>query len=923
MENISLLDTLWIIVASALVFVMQAGFAMVESGLTRSKNSINVAIKNLTDLGASLLSYWLFGFGLMFGVSLFGFFGGSNFLFEPLGSWGAVFFLFHAMFCSTSATIVSGAVAERMRYSSYIISTVLLSLILYPVFGHWVWGGALQGEVTGWLGAIGFVDFAGSTVVHSLGGWVALAILLIIGSRTGRFQEDGRRNDINGSNIPMVVLGVILLWFGWFGFNGGSTLSMSADVPAIILKTSISAAAGMIGSLAIGWPLRKRPDATLVMNGALAGLVAITAAVHVVSVAQSLLIGLVGGAVMLFSEELLWRLKIDDAVSAIPVHLSAGIWGTLAVGIFGDLDTLGTGLSRLDQIGVQALGIVACGIWAFTVAFLFLKVLNAIPGLRLRVTPEEEQSGLNMVEHGVTTEILDLYVTMDSQRRTGDLTLRAPIEPFTEAGQIASMYNQVLDNLEENTVEKSAYLDILHNVTDGIFILHRDGTIGPHYSTALGGIFNSKSLAGVELHALMDDFLGAQKAATLGDFLDLCFDASVSWRQCEKLNPLTDAEFAINDSSGATAVKHLNFQFKRIVENDEVRELLVMVRDTTRQKKLSREIEQAKAEKRSEMELLYKTLHIEPEIMMDYLKSLDTELRAINTGFQSEGIDHRRRLERTFMHTHTIKGEAELLMIDFIAEKAEQLEVEIQAILAKDSILAEDFLALTLIFSDLQRTAANVKDLLGKWLNMDTDSREGLASALDRDSSIIGQLQDMTNRLGMQYDKQVKLVADPALKDLLARGESRKLKTILVQLIRNAVYHGIETPDERDVSGKNREGRISIHLSERGDQFSIRVRDDGSGLQPERLRKKALEYGLIKADGQRLSDADAVKAIFSNGFSTAEKPDRIAGKGVGMGLIRSLVSEMNGSLSIRSKPREFTDFILDIPKEALTKEAVT
>ena len=304
----TIVDQLWVVMASTLVFVMQAGFAMVETGMTRSKHSINVAIKNLTDFGVSTLVFWAVGFGLMFGLTVGGVVGSSGFLFDGSTSWNWVFFLFQTMFCSTTATIVSGAVAERMRFASYIITTLVMSLLVYPVFGHWAWGGAESGQAAGWLVRLGFVDFAGSSVVHSVGGWASLALLLIIGPRTGRYRPDGTTATINGSNIPMAVLGVCLLWFGWFGFNGGSTLAMNGDVAGIVVRTTLGGAAGMLGALALGWPIYRKPDINLVLNGSLAGLVAITANCHVVSPAQAILIGAVGGMLMIAGTFLLDRL---------------------------------------------------------------------------------------------------------------------------------------------------------------------------------------------------------------------------------------------------------------------------------------------------------------------------------------------------------------------------------------------------------------------------------------------------------------------------------------------------------------------------------------------------------------------------------------------------------------------------------------
>ncbi len=458
------IDIVWVLVSAGLVFLMQAGFMCLESGLTRSKNSINVAIKNLTDFGISFFLYWMFGFALMFGLTWSGWFGTTHFFLSTGegGMWLSVFFLFQAMFCGTSTTIVSGAAAERLRFGSYIVITILLSGLIYPLFGHWAWGGVYEGD-DGWLRSQGFVDFAGSTVVHSVGAWVSLAVVVIVGPRKGRFPKDGPPRKIPGHNISMAVLGVLLLWFGWFGFNGGSAFKVDGSVAVIISNTILAGVAGLITALGIGWPLRGRPDVELVINGALAGLVAITASCYFVDPVFALLIGGVGGGVMLFGTYLLERLRIDDSVGAIPVHGFAGVWGTLAVALFGKLELLDTGLSFGDQLLIQVKGIGIAFLWAFGVAYLLLYLFNRF--FRLRVSAEAEHIGLNVSEHGATTEFVDLLQVLDDQAKRGDLSLRAPVEPFTEIGQIATRYNQVMEYLEESTIHEGQLEDIVNERT--------------------------------------------------------------------------------------------------------------------------------------------------------------------------------------------------------------------------------------------------------------------------------------------------------------------------------------------------------------------------------------------------------------------------------------------------------------------------
>ncbi|MCB1169751.1 MAG: guanylate cyclase, partial [Leptospiraceae bacterium] len=364
---------------------------------------------------------------------------------------GPGFFVFQLAFCGTAATIVSGAVAERLKFQGYLMITALVSLVIYPILGHWAWHGVYSGNDAGWLQVQGFVDFAGSTVVHSVGGWVALAALLVIGPRVGRFVN-GEVQSINPGNLPMAMLGGIILWFGWIGFNGGSSLQMNSSVAPIVMKTLLAAGAGLVVSLIVGWSLHRYPEATAPLNGSLAGLVAITAGCHAVSTPEALLIGGVGGALVRPAEILLEKAKIDDAVGAIPVHLMAGIWGTLAVALFGDPAILGTGLGFWEQLGVQATGILSIGLSAFLITYLLLSGINRI--FPLRVTVEEEKEGLNISEHRARTDLVDLFLVMDHQKRTGDLSFDVPVEPFTEVGQIAERYNEVLGRvrtiMEEN-----------------------------------------------------------------------------------------------------------------------------------------------------------------------------------------------------------------------------------------------------------------------------------------------------------------------------------------------------------------------------------------------------------------------------------------------------------------------------------------
>jgi Amt family ammonium transporter len=389
-------DYLWTLIAAALVFFMQAGFAMVEAGFTRAKNAVNILMKNLMDFSMGSIAFWAVGFGLMFGATSTGWFGTSGFFlsdFSPGGDpWVLAFWMFQAVFCATAATIVSGAMAERTKFVGYLLYSVLLSAIIYPIFGSWAWGSLFNGN--GWLENLGFIDFAGSTVVHSVGGWVALAGAIVLGPRIGKYAKDGRVKAIPGHNLPLAALGVFILWLGWFGFNPGSTTAANKDIAMIFVNTNLAAAAGSILAMLTAWMKFKKPDVGMSLNGALAGLVAITSPCATVTPSSSILIGAIAGVLVVLSVLFFDRIKVDDPVGAISVHGICGAWGTLAAGLFN------IGGTSAKIIGVQVLGIGTAFVWAFGAGFIIFKLIEKTVGLR--VTAEEEIEGLDFGEHGAS-----------------------------------------------------------------------------------------------------------------------------------------------------------------------------------------------------------------------------------------------------------------------------------------------------------------------------------------------------------------------------------------------------------------------------------------------------------------------------------------------------------------------------------------
>lgn len=449
MEDLQLhLNFVWVILASILVLIMQAGFTALEAGMTRSKNSINVAMKNIVDILIATILFSLIGFSLMFGESISGLIGFSSFFFAGMEDdpWNWALLLFQIVFAGTAATIVSGAIAERVKFSGYIIGTILIVLIIYPLFGHWAWGSLWIEGQEGWLEALGFMDFAGSTVVHSVGAWVALAAAIVIGPRIGKYTDDGKVHSFTGSNAVLATLGVFLLWFGWFGFNAGSTTFADTNIALIALNTQLSAVAGGFLALIVSWFLYKRPHVESILNGVLGGLVAITAGANVMSPTNSLIIGALGGAIVVLSHYFIDRkLRIDDAIGAIAVHGVAGAWGTIAVGLFGNADLLAAD-SRLLQIGIQSLGVIVAFIWAFSLGFILYWAVNKIHPLR--VSPEDEIAGLNVSEHGERIAMVDSIVAMQEiAAAKGDLTKTLPVEPGEDTAELHHAFNTLLHRL--------------------------------------------------------------------------------------------------------------------------------------------------------------------------------------------------------------------------------------------------------------------------------------------------------------------------------------------------------------------------------------------------------------------------------------------------------------------------------------------
>ncbi len=449
-----IMSLFWILIAAFLVFLMQAGFTMLETGLVRAKNSVNIALKNILDFLIAIIFFYAIGFGLMFGEDSFsGLISLNGFFLDGFDKpFDIALFIFQLMFAGTAATIVSGAVAERMSFKGYAFISFMITAFIYPVSGHWIWN---EG---GWLNQLGFMDFAGSTVVHSLGAWVGLVGTIMIGARYGRFDlknPDG----IPHFNLTLATLGVFLLWFGWFGFNGGSTLEASNEVPKILLNTILGSAGGGGSTFLFLILSNKYVSVPKMLNGVLGGLVSVTAGCAFIDPTAAFLIGVMSGGVVYYGDRLLIKLKIDDPICAIPVHGFAGAFGTLIFVIFMPSYMWVNG-SLIEQIAVQLLGVVTVFSWSVATAyfvFWFLKKKKL-----LRISLEDELMGLNLSEHGVKMSWVDMVNTTKSIINKGDYSKRIEVEEQTEAGEVAEYFNELLDDLQSKIL-------ILDDISRGNF----------------------------------------------------------------------------------------------------------------------------------------------------------------------------------------------------------------------------------------------------------------------------------------------------------------------------------------------------------------------------------------------------------------------------------------------------------------------
>lgn len=497
------IDTVWILFCTILVLFMQAGFLCLESGLTRQKNSISIAFNKIMDRAICILLYLIIGHWIIYGPSFNGLFGTPPFSKDYFAIPISVRNLFALAFFCTSPTIISGAIAERVRLNKYLLIVILNCFLFYPVVAHWIWKTSQNpSETSGWLRTLGFYDFAGATVVHSVAGWISLASIILLGERKGRFSKSSMPSS---SNLPLAMLGMIILFIGWIGFNAGCLIEFNEKmVIKVVMNTLVSGSSGIL-ILYIYCLIRKKTPAIEEMAlGFLSGLVAITGSCNIVEPLHAVYIGSIGSLIAYFILQIFFRFKLDDAVYAIPAHLGAGVWGTLAVALFGNLKSVGIQRHWFDQFVIQLEGILTVGIWCFGVTFIFLKIINKISPLR--ITPEEENVGLNYAEHKATSELTDLLSGMEEHAASQNFDKPIDEEPFTVTGQIAKHYNHVISVVRQSKLNEKEQREELQKSNEELnqikqILQNRNENLEKEVNAQALKLFQTETLALIGRHS--------------------------------------------------------------------------------------------------------------------------------------------------------------------------------------------------------------------------------------------------------------------------------------------------------------------------------------------------------------------------------------------------------------------------------------
>ncbi len=927
-------DVLWVGLSAILCFFMQSGFLLIESGLTRSKNSINITVKTLTIIAISFICFWVIGFAFIFGVSINGWIGSDYFFFSTwidyvLGEDGekifyskkvkslaeggslTIFFIFQSILCSITALIASGAITERVHYRIYIFITLIISCILYPIFGHWAWGDSLGRGINGWLNELGFVDFAGATVVHSMGGWCALALMIIVGARIDRFTKDGRSKEIIGGNLPLAGVGLLILWFGWFGFNGGASFELNNHVPSILLRTMISGAFGMISALALGWLVYKIPNPKFLIMGSISGLVAISAGAHCIDETKSIWVGCIAGILSIIFKSIIEKMKLDDAIEIIPTYLVAGIWGTLSIAFFGNTDFTEKGLNFIEQLKAQSIGILVCGVWSFGNSFILFKFLNMI--LPFRISEKDEREGLNLSAHKVSTELHDFYrvLNQDTSEESQDET------SITEFGQLAKGYkNRLEKDLNERT---RALNDFLSLTNQGFFSFGREVRIEKGYSKECERIFGIQDLEDKEVTKILFSPKETMKQKNFSDSIRLIFSGEL---RPEVIFRLLENNVHINN-------KEIDLEYKRI---DDERIMCIMT-DVTKTRELEKKLSSDKdvqnhlfkiisnaryfANFMEEVKNLFSFLEILDSFKdVENIKSYILQVHNIKAGFGFFGF------EKTMYETHSL--EDFLISIDknTSIEKFKEKFMRVKSVFDKEiefltSKLGDEWLSSfdpTSIFISFDRIV-EIENKIKEKYKEDPELLEHISSLKKiKAEAIFRHFPQAAKRLADKRGKKV-AVHIKGGDILLEPIQYKTLSNSLLHIIRNMIDHGVETPEERASLGKSEESNIILEIRDKNKKYiTIILTGDGRGIDWDKIRAIGEEKQIL-TKGQKVSRSRLNELIFEPNISTSSKVDEISGRGVGMSVVKKEIDTLKGGIRIITKSGEGTSFIIRIPKK--------
>ena len=892
-------DALWLVVCAGFVLLMQAGFCCLEGGLVRKKNTLNVAIKNFSDFCLSSLLFWIFGFGLMFGATVKGWFGTTGFFAQGLTDpWSQGFFLFELVFCGTAVTIISGAVAERIRFFGYLIITLIISGIIYPLFGHWAWGGMGYGDLSGWLGKLGFIDFAGSTVVHSVGGWVALAAVIIIGPRSGRFDKTDPSFQAN--SLPLATLGIFLLWTGWFGFNGGSTLVIDEKIPFILINTILSGLAGGLTVVAVSWRMFGRPQPVYILNGSLAGLVGITANCHMVTHPGAILIGSIAGIICMACTRLLEKLKIDDVVSAVSAHAGAGVWGTLAVALLGNPDAWEEGRTRWEQLAIQAAGAGTAFIWAFGGGFLLLWLVNR--WYPLRVTSKEERIGLDVSEHSLeqltaeiqkdealiaatVDKISDGIITIDPQGLIESFNPAAESMFGFSAGEMIGKSAGILFHTPDHGIANdwvnlisAANSDSQKTQELEINGIHRNGTIFP-----IEARINMMNLEG---HTL---YVGIFRDITERKQTMEALETSEK-RMSAILDNVIDAIITIDEkgiihSFNQAAESMFGYNTREVLGKN-VKLLMPEPDSENHDEYLQRYLETG----RSSIIGIGQVVHAQKK---------DGSAFPVNLGI-SEMIVEGKRLFISILRdlTEREKAEQELLRAkeeaerasqaksEFLARMSHELRTPMNAILGfgqllelnRDKNLAPEQAEHV---NQIMRAGRHLLELINEVLDLSQIEAGGLQLSMENlpVQELVNDLLYLIEPLAQENNITLtNKISNQA--DLFVVADRTRFKQVMLNLITNAIKYN--TPG----------GSVTLEAQTRpGEITRIKIVDSGIGIPEE-----------------------ALDTIFEPFYQLDPDFSAIKGTGIGLTITKQLVEMMEGRLSVNSVPGQGTCFTVDFPR---------